>query len=402
LTGDDDLNEENRESPASTAEAVMPNRLHPQGLGIVRQRPGMYIGSIDQWGLHAMIYTLVYNSTDEVVVGAADQIEVRLCADGGVMVRDNGRGIPVHGPSQMQKSVLERVMTELSASRRFDLGGYQYKTGWGGPAGSAPIVNALSTWLRVEVRYGGDIYAQEYKMGVPTAPLQVIGRDPEGRGTTTSFLADATIFQTTEYDYDVLAQRFQELCYLLPGLTIHLVDQRAGQERQSRFYFADGMQTWLRELNRGRRGLHAPFYAVGTHGQTQVEVALQYTPGPADVIRTFANNFETSEGGAHLTGLQAALVREITAQARQQGRLAAEDPPLTEADVQAGLTGILSVWVIDPRSAGVTTRTLANEAIYQDVQAVVGPRLGKFLADHPVEATRIVEHCLDARSRPQP
>jgi DNA gyrase subunit B len=253
------------------------------------------------------------------------------------------------------------------------------------------------------VRRGGKVYAEEYKMGVPTGPLQVVGRDPEGRGTTTSFLADATIFQTTEYDYDVLAQRFRELCYLLPGLTIQLVDQRAGQERQSRFYFADGIQTWLRELNGRHQGLHAPFYAVGTHGQTRVEVALRYTRGSADGLRTFANNFETSEGGAHLTGLQTALVREITALARQQGLLAAEDPALTAGDVQAGLTGILSVCVIDPSSAGVTTRSLANEAIYQDVQAVVGPRLGKLLADHPVEATRIVKHCLAAaRSRPLP
>src|SRR6476469_1183278 len=211
-----------------------------KGLEAVRTRPGMYIGSTDQRGLHHLVYEIVDNSVDEAVIGAADHIYVLIQADGTVKVSDNGRGIPVGMHEEEKKSALELVMTELHAGGKFDSESYKTSSGLHGVGAS--VVNALSEWTRVEVRRDGKVYAQEYERGVPKGPVAAVGKDPNGRGTTTMFKADAQIFQeTTDYDYDFLAQRFREMCYLTRGLEITFVDEREDRERETTFYFEGGI-----------------------------------------------------------------------------------------------------------------------------------------------------------------
>ena len=210
-----------------------------KGLEAVRVRPGMYIGSTDQRGLHHLVYEIVDNSVDEAVIGAADHIDVVIRADGTVMVSDNGRGIPVDINHEEGKSALELVMTVLHAGGKFDSESYKTSSGLHGVGAS--VVNALSDWVRVEVRRNDKVYAQEYARGVPTGAVAQVGEEPGGRGTRTFFRADAQIFETTDYDYDFLAQRFREMCSLTQGLEIRFVDERAAQERETTFYFEGGI-----------------------------------------------------------------------------------------------------------------------------------------------------------------
>ncbi len=374
-------------------EYKLPNRPKITPWEGIRLRPGLYIGSTDQRGLHQMVYEIVDNSVDEAVAGYADHIDIVLRPDGAVMVRDNGRGIPVD--PETQQPLLEFVMATWSQGRN-KLNLYNYKISsalWGV---GAVVVNRLSAWARVEVRRDGQVYAQEYQEGNPTGPVAVVALDPEGRGTTTIFKPDPTIFETAKYDYDTLAQYFRAICYLTQGLTITFADQRADQEREETFYFEHGIRTWVQHLNRDHRVLHAPFYVKRIIDQTVIEVVLQYNDTFTERILGFANSIETVDRGTHLTGFQAALTYTLNTYARKNGFLEETDDNLMAEDVHAGLTAIVSVKLTDPLFVSALKDTLGNPEVRGQVQTVVGEGLHQFLTENPAAAQAILAHCQEA------
>ncbi len=360
----------------------------------IRRRSGMYIGSTDQRGLHYMIYEIVDNSVDDAVAGYADHIDIVIRPDDAIIVRDNGRGIPVD--PETQQPLLEYVMTKVEQDRERTLNPYTYKISsalWGI---GAVVVNSLSAWARVEVRRDGQVYAQEYREGIPTAPVAVVGADPEGHGTTTLFKPDPTIFETTAYDYDTLAQYFRAICYLTQGLTITFADQRVDQEREETFYFEHGIRTWVQHLNRDYRVLHAPFYLKRIIDQNVIEVVLQYNDTFTERILGFANSIETVDRGTHLTGFQAALTHTLNTYARKNGFLEETDDNLMAEDVHAGLTAIVSVKLTDPLFVSALKDILGNPEVRGQVQMVVGEGLHQFLTENPAAAQAILAHCQEA------
>jgi DNA gyrase subunit B len=361
----------------------------------------MYIGSTDQRGLHQMIYEIAGSSVDEALAGYADRLDIVLRPDGAVVVRDNGSGISVDLDPERQMPILELVMTDLDYSRTFARGNYKTLSGlW---RGGIVIANCLSTWARVEVRRGGQVYAQEYQAGIPTSPVAVIESDPAGRGTTITFQPDPAIFETTECDYTMLAHRFRELCYLTRGLTITFLDQRADQERQDTFYFEHGIRTWVQHLNRDHTPLHEPFYVEATVEQTAIEVALQYNDTSAEQVLSFVNNGETVDGGTHLAGCRAALTRTLNSYALKTGILKETDDKLMASDMSSGLTAIVSVKLTNPQFVTATTDRLGNPEVRGQVQRVVGPALRQFLNENQTAAQAIIAHCREAaRARVAP
>jgi DNA gyrase subunit B len=368
-----------------------------EGLKAVRKRPGMYIGNTDVYGLHHMIYELVDNSVDEALAGYCDHIEVTIHADSSVTVADNGRGIPVDMQPQLRKSALEVVLTVLHAGGKFGGGGYKVSSGLHGVGAS--VVNALSTWLRVQVHKDGGVYEQEYRAGVPVGPVERVADTSEPNGTTITFLADNTIFTTLDYNFDTLAQRFREMAYLTKGLTITLVDERpgVGEEREWTFYFEGGIVSFVRHLNLSRVPLHPkPFYIERKLGDTTIEVALQYNDSFAESVYTFANNINTVDGGTHLSGFRSALTRSLNDYARKAGLLKDSDANLSGDDVREGLTAVVSVKVLDPQFESQTKNKLNNAEVGPAVQTVVNAGLDQFLSENPLDGRRIIEKCLTA------
>jgi DNA gyrase subunit B len=370
-----------------------------EGLKAVRKRPGMYIGNTDLYGLHHMVYELVDNSVDEALAGACDTIRVTIHADSSVTVSDNGRGIPVDVHPQQKRSALEVVMTVLHAGGKFGGGGYKVSSGLHGVGAS--VVNALSEWLVAEIHKDGGLYRQEYRQGVPQAPVARVHdlAEDESNGTTIAFLADRTIFATVDYHFDTLAQRFREMAYLTKGLTITLVDERPGpgQEREYTFYFEGGIVSFVRHLNLSRQPLHSkPFYVEKKVGETAVEVALQYNDTFAESVYTFANNINTVDGGTHLSGFRSALTRSLNDYARKAGILKDSDANLSGEDVREGLTAVISVKVLDPQFESQTKNKLNNAEVGPAVQSAVNAGLDQFLQENPTDARRIIEKCLTA------
>jgi DNA gyrase subunit B len=368
-----------------------------EGLKAVRRRPGMYIGNTDVYGLHHMVYELVDNSVDEALAGHNDSIRVTIHADSSVTVADNGRGIPVDMQPQLQKSALEVVMTVLHAGGKFGGGGYKVSSGLHGVGAS--VVNALSEWMRVEVRKDGGLYVQEYMEGVPLEPVKREGDTDEPNGTTIAFLADRSIFTTIDYNYDTLIQRFREMAYLTKGLTITLIDERPGPdaEREWTFYFEGGIVSFVRHLNLSRVPLHPkPFYVDRRVRDVAIEVALQYNDSFAESVYTFANNINTVDGGTHLSGFRSALTRSLNDYARKVGLLKESDANLSGDDVREGLTAVISVKVLDPQFESQTKNKLNNAEVGPAVQSVVNAGLDQFLSENPTDGRRIIEKCLTA------
>ena len=388
--------EESGEDFATTAAYTGADIEVLEGLTAVRKRPGMYIGNTDLYGLHHMIYELVDNSVDEALAGHCDRIEVVIHPDSSVTVSDNGRGIPVDTQRQLNKSALEVVMTILHAGGKFGGGGYKVSSGLHGVGAS--VVNALSAWLRAEVRKDGGLYRQEYMEGIPMDPVQRLGDTTEPNGTTITFMADQSIFTTIDYNFDTLAQRFREMCYLTKGLTIALVDQRPGVDdaREWTFYFEGGIVSFVRHLNLSREPLHKPFYVDRRVGDTRVEVALQYNDSFAESVYTFANNINTVDGGSHLSGFRSALTRSLNDYARKAGLIKESDPNLSGDDVREGLTAVVSVKVLDPQFESQTKNKLNNAEVGPAVQTVVNAGLDQFLAENPTDGRRIIEKGLIA------
>jgi DNA gyrase subunit B len=365
-----------------------------EGLEAVRRRPGMYIGSTDSRGLHHLVYEIVDNSVDEAIAGYCDWIDIAIRADGSVWVKDNGRGIPVDRHIKTGKSALELIMTVLHAGGKFGGGGYKVSGGLHGVGAS--VVNALSEWVVVDVRKDGVVYRQTYRRGIPEAPVEAISETtPDDHGTTTTFLADSTIFPSLDYDYDTLLQRFRETAYLTRGLGVRFIDERA--DREMSFYFDGGIVSYVRHLNRNKQAVHPkPFYVNREVGDSLVEVALQYNAGYAESTHTFANNINTVDGGTHLTGFKAALTRTINDYARRNGFLKETDENLSGEDVREGLTAIISVKLPEPQFEGQTKGRLGNADVAGQVQSVVNDSLAAYLNENPAIARRIVEKCVFA------
>ncbi len=365
-----------------------------EGLEAVRRRPGMYIGSTDSRGLHHLVYEIVDNSVDEAIAGYADHIDVTIRADGVVWVRDNGRGIPIDMHTKQGKSALEVIMTVLHAGGKFGGGGYKVSGGLHGVGAS--VVNALSEWVDVEVRKDGVIYRQSYRRGVPHGSVEEVGSTTlDDHGTTTSFLADSTIFESLDYDFDILLQRFREMAYLTKGLGIVFKDER--DDREMSFFFDGGIVSYVRHLNRNKQAVHSkPFYVFREVNDCLVEVALQYNSGYAESTHCFANNINTVDGGTHLTGFKTGLTRTINDYARRNGFLKETDDNLSGEDVREGLTAIISVKLPEPQFEGQTKGKLGNADVAGTVQSVVNDSLAAFLDENPSVARKIVEKCVFA------
>jgi len=367
-----------------------------EGLEAVRKRPGMYIGSTDQRGLHHLIRELMDNSVDEALAGHCDHITCTISKDNVITVEDNGRGIPVGKHSKMQKSALEVVMTTLHAGGKFGGGGYKVSGGLHGVGAS--VVNALSEWTIVEVVPVNDtrVFRQEYDRGVPRSPVKIVGNAADGRhGTTTSFLADTQIFTGGhDYNFEAIVQWFRESAYLTKGLTLTIDDQRIDQEMT--FYFEGGIVSFVRHLNRHRNVVHdRPFYVSKETSAGAVEVALQYNDTFGESTHTYVNNINTIDGGTHLSGFKSALTRTINDYAKKNGHMKGEEA-LSGDDVREGLTAIVSVKLEDPQFEGQTKGKLGSPEMAGAVQSVVNEALGAYLEENPQIARRVIDKCLNA------
>jgi len=362
------------------------------GREAVRRRPSMYIGSTDQRGLHHLVYEIVYNSVDEAMAGCCTKIVVTLQQDGAVRVEDNGRGIPVDIHPATNVSALETVMTTLHAGAKF--GGKIYQVSGGLHGVGASVVNALSSWLRVNIRRDGELYEQNYRQGIPEGEVTAVGQASD-TGTTITFLADGEIFDRVSYNFDALSERLREVAYLNKGLEMSLRDER--KDREQTFYFEGGITSLVRHLNRNREVRHRPpIYISRTLDSTIVEGALQYNDGFAETIFSFANCVNTTDGGTHLTGFRSALTRVLNDYARKNKFIKEDEPNLTGDDTREGLTAVISVKLAEPQFEGQTKAKLGNAEVKGLVESAVSDGLALYLEEHPNEAQRIIDKCLTA------
>ncbi len=360
------------------------------GREAVRRRPGMYIGSTDQRGLHHLVYEISYNSIDEAMAGCCTEILVTLKEDGGVSVEDNGRGIPVEVHPATGVSALETVMTTLHAGAKF--GGHTYQVSGGLHGVGASVVNALSSYVCCKVRRDGRMYQQEYRQGIPQGEVTEVGKASD-TGTTITFYADEEIFGKANYDFNDLSDRMREMAYLNKELEITLRDEKKDDERT--FYFEGGINSFVRHLNRGRAVRHLrPIYITREVNSTIVEAALQYNDGFTESVFSFANCVNTVDGGSHLTGFRSALTRVLNDYAHKNKFLKEDEPNLTGEDVREGLAAIISVKLHEPQFEGQTKAKLGNIEVKSQVESAVNEGLSLYLEEHPDEAKRIIEKCI--------
>ncbi|WP_454098234.1 DNA topoisomerase (ATP-hydrolyzing) subunit B [Metabacillus sp. SLBN-84] len=360
-----------------------------EGLEAVRKRPGMYIGSTAVKGLHHLVWEIVDNSIDEALAGYCDEINIIVEEDNSITVKDNGRGIPVGIHEKMGRPAVEVIMTVLHAGGKFGGGGYKVSGGLHGVGAS--VVNALSTYLEVTVYRDGKIHYQKFERGVPAADLAVIG-ETEVTGTTTHFVPDPEIFtETTEYDFDTLANRLRELAFLNRNIKITIEDKRE-TKRKKEYLYEGGIKSYVEHLNRTREVIHEePVYMEGEKDGITVEVALQYNDSYTSNIYSFANNIHTYEGGTHEAGFKTALTRVINDYARKSGAFKDNDANLTGDDVREGLTAIISVKHPDPQFEGQTKTKLGNSETRTVTDNVFADAFEKFLLENPSTAKKIVE-----------
>jgi len=361
------------------------------GREAVRRRPGMYIGSTDQRGLHHLVYEIIYNSIDEAMAGCCTKIEAVIQQDNTVKVDDNGRGIPVEIHPATNVSALETVMTTLHAGAKF--GGKTYQVSGGLHGVGASVVNALCSWFRVNVRRDGKLYQQEYKQGTPQGEVTQIG-EASGTGTTITFLADEVIFGKVSYDFNTLSQRIREMAYLNKGLEICLKDEQEDLEKT--FYFDGGITSFVGYLNRNREVCHPPIYICKQVNSTIIESAIQYNDGFTESTYSFANCVNTVDGGTHLTGFRSALTRVLNDYARKNKLLKDEESNLIGDDVREGLTAIISIKLAEPQFEGQIKARLGNPEVKSLVEGVIGEELALYLEEHPDDAKRIIDKCTTA------
>ncbi len=367
-----------------------------QGLEPVRKRPGMYIGNTDVMGLHHCVFEVVDNSVDEALQGHGYRIDVIIRKDNSMTVRDYARGIPVgiHKPTGLP--ALEVIMTKLHAGGKF--GGSGYKVSGGLHGIGVKAVNAVSEWMEVKVRRNGKLYRQRYERGVAASPVEVIGTVPlEDTGTETSWVFDREIFTAEDltYKFKTLANRFRDMCFLTPGLQIHIVDERE-EGLEATYYFEGGIASFVAYLNRTRERIHPVIYAKREVDEVLVEVAIQYTGNYQQSVHTFTNNINQPEGGTHLTGFRAALTRTINDYARKNGLLKEKETNFSGDDVREGLTAIVSVKVKDPQFEAQTKIKLNNPEVKGAVESTVNDILSTWLEENPRDAKKIINKVLTA------
>lgn len=359
------------------------------GLEPVRKRPGMFIGNTAQEGLHHLIWEAVDNSIDEAMAGYCSQIIVKLEPDRKVSVIDNGRGIPVEKHKTTKKSALETVMTTLHAGGKFGQGGYKVSGGLHGVGIS--VANALSEWMRVEVKRDGKLWVQEYKQGKPLKKVKAIAK-AQGTGTTVMFKSDPEIFTVLEYNWQTILDHLRQQAYLTKGVRIQVIDERNPKQRQRySFYFEGGIASYVKQLNQHKTIKQEKiFYVQKEYEAIDVEIAFQYTEDFNEILFAFANNIHTVEGGTHLVGFRTALTRVLNSYARKQGFLKEKDPNLSGEDVREGLTGIVSVKVKAPQFEGQTKAKLGNAEVRPAVETVFSDGLANFLEENPKDAREII------------
>ncbi|CAI8312920.1 MAG: DNA gyrase subunit B [Chloroflexota bacterium] len=370
-----------------------------EGLEAVRVRPGMYIGSTDQRGLHHLIYEILDNCVDEAMAGFCDTVTITISEEGEIALTDNGRGIPVDKHATTGLSALETVMTTLHAGGKF--GGGAYKVSGGLHGVGASVVNALSCNVTAEIHREGKIYTQKYNQGISTGKLEVTGTT-EIHGTTIKFTPDPEIFPNVDFDFDLLTSHFKEIGYLNKGLKIHFTSYWHDKSRKGdieRTYFFDGgIANLVRNMNKNRSYLHeVPFYYQKEVPEAVVEVAVQYNQGYTESVYSFANCINTQEGGTHLTGFRLALTRILNDYARKQGFIKDEQPNLIGDDVREGLSAVVSVKLTDPQFEGQTKTKLGNAEIRGAVDTIVSEGLVRYLEETPTDAKKIIEKCLTSQ-----
>lgn len=380
--------EENKEKYSASNIQVL------EGLEAVRKRPAMYIGDTGHKGLHHLVYEVVDNSIDEALAGFANHIEVTIGEDNSIKVVDNGRGIPVDKHAKLNKSALEVVMTVLHAGGKFDKGSYKVSGGLHGVGVSC--VNALSEYLRAEVRRDGKLYMQEYAYGHPKAPVAVVGESNES-GTTVIFKPDKTIFtETTVYDFDTLANRLRDLAYLNAGIRLTLTDKRVvdeqGNPKREVFYSEEGLKEFVRYIDQTKEQLIDDIIYINTERQgIPVEVAFTYNTSFNETILSFVNNINTIEGGTHLTGFRRGLTFTLKKYAEDSKMLEKVKIDISSDDFREGLTAVVSVKVLEPQFEGQTKTKLGNNEVIGAVQTAVSEALKNYLEEHPRQARTIVE-----------
>ncbi|MBS7409432.1 MAG: DNA topoisomerase (ATP-hydrolyzing) subunit B [Bacteroidales bacterium] len=380
--------EENKEKYSASNIQVL------EGLEAVRKRPAMYIGDTGHKGLHHLVYEVVDNSIDEALAGFANHIEVTIGEDNSIKVVDNGRGIPVDKHAKLNKSALEVVMTVLHAGGKFDKGSYKVSGGLHGVGVSC--VNALSEYLRAEVRRDGKLYMQEYAYGHPKAPVAVVGESTES-GTTVIFKPDKTIFtETTVYDFDTLANRLRDLAYLNAGIRLTLTDERVkdeqGNPKREVFYSEEGLKEFVRYIDQTKEQLIDDIIYINTERQgIPVEVAFTYNTSFNETILSFVNNINTIEGGTHLTGFRRGLTFTLKKYAEDSKMLEKVKIDISSDDFREGLTAVVSVKVLEPQFEGQTKTKLGNNEVIGAVQTAVSEALKNYLEEHPRQARTIVE-----------
>ncbi|NWF50327.1 MAG: DNA topoisomerase (ATP-hydrolyzing) subunit B [Ignavibacteriaceae bacterium] len=365
-----------------------------KGLEAVRKRPAMYIGDVSSRGLHHLINEVVDNSIDEALAGYNDRVLVTLNKDGSVTVEDRGRGIPVDLHPVEKRSALEVVMTVLHAGGKFDKSSYKVSGGLHGVGVS--VVNALSEVLKAEVRRDGKIYFQEYRKGVPVDKVKQIGTyKGDQTGTKINFLPDSTIFKTTKFNFETVAERLRELAYLNKEVTMTLKDEAEGIEES--YKFKGGLIDFVKYLDEQRQALHKPIYIEGERDNTPVEIAFEYSDSYSENVHSYVNNINTIEGGTHLVGFRTALTRTFNNYAYKNGLIKENSKiTLTGDDFREGLTAVISVKVMEPQFEGQTKTKLGNSEVKSIVETIVGEKLSEYLEENPSIGKKIIEKCMRA------
>ncbi|WP_010648917.1 DNA topoisomerase (ATP-hydrolyzing) subunit B [Oceanobacillus massiliensis] len=364
-----------------------------EGLEAVRKRPGMYIGSTSEKGLHHLVWEIVDNSIDEALAGYCDHIQVIIEKDNSITVKDNGRGIPVDIQKKTGRPALEVIMTVLHAGGKFGGGGYKVSGGLHGVGAS--VVNALSSNLEVYVHRNEKVYFLGFAKGVPLGEIEVVG-ETDITGTVTHFTPDPEIFtETTDYNFETLEQRLRELAFLNKGLTITIEDKRTDREPVT-YYYEGGVSSYVEYINKNKEVLHEPFYAEGEDKGIAVEVAIQYNDGFSSNLFSFANNIHTYEGGAHEVGFRSGLTRVINDYARKNNLIKENETNLSGDDVREGMTAIVSVKHPDPQFEGQTKTKLGNSEVRTITDSVFSELFSKFLYENPTTARIIVDKGLMA------
>jgi DNA gyrase subunit B len=355
----------------------------------------MYIGNTDLYGLHHLFVEVVDNSIDEAMAGYCDRIDVEIHQDGSLSVRDNGSGIPTDIHPKTGRSALETVLTVLHAGGKFGQEGGHYKVSGGLHGVGVSVVNALSEWLVAEVWYNGRHYRQRYAQGKALGELEDLGPTKE-RGTLIHFKPDAEIFDTVDFQAEMIVYRLRELAFLNKGIQIYFTDHRTG--RRHWFLYNGGIVSFVEYINRNKTPLHkTPVYFTAESGDLQLEVAMQYNDGYSEVMLSFANNINTHEGGTHLSGLKAALTRTLNDYARKKNLLKANEENLSGEDVREGCTAVISVRIPNPQFEGQTKTKLGNGEVRGVVESLVAEQLAAYLEENPADAKRIVDKCISAQ-----